>query len=397
MPPPHGRRCPDEDSMPATLAPAPSSDAIAKVTGTLVVHDPRAGAGPRGHDRESRCNVARRMAQVLGYAFGGEHSAHRAYARPLYVVPQDALLARDAARFGIRGPQDVFGGVVPHAFIATKAITHPLVGRDAVAPDGWSHGCADRMGDAALRGYTAFSAGDARRAARMLLHDGPVRLKCVSGIGGSGQHLAHDEYEVEEALAAIPADEFAAHGVAVEEHLADAVTFSVGCVSCAGLSIAYSGTQRTTHNHRGHEVYGGSTLAVVRGGFASLQGSDIADDRRAAVALARRYDAAAFACYPTAYASRRNYDVLFGRDARGRMRGGVLEQSWRIGGATAAEVIALAAFRHDAARTRIRCATVEVYDDACPVPAGAFVHYRGVDPTVGPLTKYAVEIDGDDP
>lgn len=252
------------------------------------------------------------------------------------------------------------------------------------------------MADAVLRGFTTFAPDDARHAAMRLLRDGPVRLKCVSGIGGSGQHVVRDAQQMEDALAAIPADEFATHGVAVEEHLDASVTFSVGCVSCGGQAIAYAGTQRTTRNGRGHEVYGGSTLAVVRGGFAALLESALPHDRRAAVALAQRYDEAAFAAYPAAYASRRNYDVLFGRDAHGRLRGGVLEQSWRIGGASAAEVLALAALRDDPARTRIRCATVEVYDDQYTVPAGAFVHYRGVDPVVGPLTKYAMVLDGED-
>ncbi len=382
--------------MPATLARTPPPSAVPMTAGTLVVHDARPAAGPRGHDRQSRYNVARRMADVMGYAFGGEHVAGFAPARQLYVVPQDALLARDAERLGIRGPHDLFGGVVPYAFVATKAITHPLVAADAAAPEGWSQACAERVADAVLAGYTTFAPDDARRAALHMLRDGPVRLKCVSGIGGSGQHLVHDAGEVEAALAAIPHEEFAAHGVAVEEHLADAVTFSVGCVTCGGQALAYAGTQRTTRNHRGHEVYGGSELAVVRGGFAALLDAGRADERRAAVELAHRYDAAAFAAYPAAYASRRNYDVLFGRDARGRLRSGVLEQSWRIGGASAAEVLALAALRADAARTRVRCATVEIYDDQCPVPDGAFVYYRGADPTVGPLTKYAVELDGED-
>lgn len=382
--------------MPATLAPPPPAATTTPLRGTLVMHVARVVAGPRDHDRQSRYNVARRMADVLGYAFGGEQAGALTGAQPTYVVPQDALLLHDAHALGIRGPQDLFGGVVPHAFVATKAITHPLVTPDATAPEGWSHAGMERIADAVLAGYTTFSPDDARVAALRLLPDGPVRLKCVSGIGGSGQHLVADRDALEDALAAIPAGEFAAHGVAVEEHLADAVTFSVGCVNCAGQSIAYAGTQRTTRNGRGHEVYGGSTLSVVRGGFTALLASGLDDERRAAVALAQRYDEAAFAAYPSAFASRRNYDVLFGRDARGAWRGGVLEQSWRIGGATAAEVLALAAFRADAARTRIRCATVEIYDDRCPVPAGAFVYYRDVDPTVGPLTKFAVELDDDD-
>ena len=44
------------------------------------------------------------------------------------------------------------------------------------------------------------------------------------------------------------------------------------------------------------------------------------------------------------FASRRNYDVVAGLDARGQRRCGVLEQSWRVGGASPAELVALAAF-----------------------------------------------------
>ena len=79
-------------------------------------------------------------------------------------------------------------------------------------------------------------------------------------------------------------------------------------------------------------------------------------------------------------------------NAESRMRSGVLEQSWRIGGASGAEVMALEAFRRDRRRMHIRCATVEVYDSEGPVPDGAFVYYRGVDANAGPLTKYAVEL-----
>ena len=353
--------------------------------------DARVGA-PSGHDRQSRVNVARRLADVMGWTFGGDHDAAAARSRPLYFVPHDALVAGEAEVLGIRGPQQLFGGVVPQAFVATKAITHPLVARDAVAPQGWSHAFSQRAADAVLRGYATFSPADCRNAASLLLRSGPVRIKCVSGIGGAGQHLAANAQDVEQALAVIDQREFDT-GVTVEEDLADGVTFSVGCVACGGERIAYCGTQRTTRNGRGHEVYGGSALDVVPGSFDTLLASDLPADRREAVELAQAYDAAAFAAYPRAFASRRNYDVLFGRDAAGRTRAGVLEQSWRIGGASAAEVMAFAAFKRDHSLRAVRCASVEIYDDSCAVPDNAFVYYRGVDPHVGPLTKYAVELE----
>lgn len=371
--------------------PAPAAYAGQRV---LFTHCPGA---PEGHDRDSRVNVARRLAAAMEWRYGGDIGRGRGDARggTLFVVPHDALLLHDAHALGIEGPDQIFGGVVPYAFVATKAITHPLVGRDATAPDGWSHACAERSGSSTLRGYTAFSLNDARRATRLLLRDGPVRIKCVSGIGGAGQYLARNEGEADAALDALPATELE-RGVAVEEHLEGAVTFSAGVARCGQASIAYCGAQSLTRNHRGSEVYGGSTLDAVRGGFDALLALEITKAQRAAVELACAYDDAAFTAYPAAFASRRNYDVLFGRNAKGEVRAGVLEQSWRIGGASGAEVLALEAFRRDPARVRMRCATVEVYDDATPVPPGAFVYYRGVDPGAGALTKYAIDLDAGD-
>ena len=373
----------------ATVAPA---DAGARM---LVTHCADGQAG--GHDRESRANVAQHLAHVMHWPYGGTYDASVHYSKPLYLVPHDALLASQAAAIGVHTADELFGGVVPHAFVATKAITHPLVSRDAVAPEGWSHACAENMHDAALRGYTAFDRRDARAAALALLRHGPVRIKSVTGIGGAGQHLVRDAAGIDPALEAVGDDALATSGVAIEEHLEDSVTYSVGAVTCGSIDIAYWGTQSAVTNPRGHEVYGGSTLDVVRGNFDDLLAAGLAQQRYEAVVLAQAYDAAAFAAYPAAYASRRNYDVLFGRDASGRLRSGVLEQSWRIGGASGAEVVALDAFRRDRARTCVRCATVEIYDDACVVPEGAVVYYRGVDPQAGPLTKYAIALDAEHP
>jgi hypothetical protein len=373
----------------ALLAPTGSANRLV-ASRTLVTHC--AGGPASGHDRKSRTNVAKRLAEVMQWHYAGAYDAGARYTAPLYVVPHDALSTSEAAALGIDGPWQLFGGVVPHPFVATKAITHPLVSPDAAAPEGWSHACAYFIGDAALRGYTAFDRNDAREGARRLLREGPVRVKGVLGIGGAGQHLARTQGEVDAALATLGDDKMAA-GVAVEEHLEDSVTYSVGCVTCGDVDLAYWGTQRAVTNPRGHEVYGGSTLQVWRGGFEALLAAGLTQQRYDAVALAQAYDAAAFAAYPGAYSSRRNYDVLFGRDASGRLRAGVLEQSWRIGGASGAEVIALDAFRRDRRRAHVRCATVEVYDDDAAVPDDAFVYYRGVDPDAGPLTKYAIDLD----
>jgi hypothetical protein len=89
------------------------------------------------------------------------------------------------------------------------------------------------------------------------------------------------------------------------------------------------------------------------------------------------------------FASRRNYDIARGLDAEGRPRCGVLEQSWRIGGASGAEVAALEAFRAEPTLRAVRAGTVEVYGEAAPPPPGAALYFQGVDQRDGLLTKYA--------
>lgn len=94
-------------------------------------------------------------------------------------------------------------------------------------------------------------------------------------------------------------------------------------------------------------------------------------------------------------ASRRNYDVISGRTATGEMKCAVLEQSWRIGGATGAEVAALQAFAERPQLRHIGAATVERYGhDRMPLE-GSTVYFHGVDPRLGPHLKYAFVDEGD--
>ena len=75
----------------------------------------------------------------------------------------------------------------------------------------------------------------------------------------------------------------------------------------------------------------------------------------------------------------------------------MLEQSWRIGGASGAEVAALEAFRDDPALQTVRASTTEVLRRRRPAARRApRVYFAGVDEHLGPITKYAeVHRDGD--
>ena len=346
---------------------------------SAVVRDHPAG----GHESATHDWVAAEVARLMGLPYGGLADAAVAG----FYVPDDTLTAVQARRLGVSDMHDLLGGVVPHAFVATKVVTHPLVGRDAAAPDGWNRQLGQALVAATVPGYSAFAFEDACTAYARLAAGGPVRFKLPTGVGGLGQRLLADAVQLHEALHEIGPDYLATHGVVLERHLERPVTFSVGQVHCAGMCIAYYGTQTTVKDRQGSEAYGGSDLLVVRGTLSDLLDGELAPDHRDVVAKAHVYDRFIAQAYPDFYASRRNYDVIAGSDRDGIRCSGVLEQSWRVGGATPAELAAIDAFARDPALRSVAASTREQYALVAP-PPHAQVYYAGDDARVGPLTKY---------
>jgi hypothetical protein len=283
----------------------------------------------------------------------------------------------------------LFGGVVPAAFVATKVVSHPLVRPDAAAPPGWSTLCSERVRDSALPGYSVFNAADAREAAARLLRGGSVRVKDPAGVGGVGQWVVREAAELDEHLTNVGEDALGRHGLVLERNLHDVVTYSVGQVQVGPHRASYYGTQGLTKNHQGHDVYGGSSLVVSRGGFDELLRADLEPQVRQAVEQSLAFHRAIMEGYPDLFASRCNYDVAYGVDDHGQTHGGVLEQSWRIGGASGAEAAALHAFAADPSLQRVRASTCEIYADQVQLPAGAWLLYDGPDRQGGRLVKFA--------
>ena len=129
--------------------------------GIVVLYFSRFGKPLQTHHKVVLDLAAKAIAKLKGYEFGGHYDAAYGYSGPLYFVPDDTLLLDEASCLGIRSPNDLYGGVVPHLFVKTKAITHGLVGRDAERPPGWSTAFAERVREIVLPGYTVFSSRDA--------------------------------------------------------------------------------------------------------------------------------------------------------------------------------------------------------------------------------------------
>lgn len=366
--------------MPPTRAP--------RTVYTLCASGPQRSA----HERASQAWVAQRIAALLGWELGGEYTAHHAGGSRAYFVPDETLTTAQAAALGIEGEDDLFGGVVPHAFVASKVITHPLPAADAAAPDGWSHGLAPRLADAVLSGFSVFDPGAIEAAGLQLLAaGGTVRLKEAQARGGNGQHLVDDAPGLRAVVARLDPEGVRRHGVVLEQHLDRALTCSVGEIRVGGRRLAYLGHQHQIRDRGGREVYGGSSLRVVDGGLDALEAlPGVTEAEAEALRRARRYDAAVAAAYPGFFASRRNYDVVAGDDAQGRLRCGVLEQSWRMGGASPAEILALAAFLRGRPHAAVEVSCHESHDPEHVAPTRAQVHFHDPGARHGPVVKYAL-------
>ena len=352
----------------------------------VVAHSTRAQAPL--HEVETNRKLAHWLAQILGWPFAGSYDPTLHDGRDLYLLPTQTLVGGAAARqLGVSGPEDLWGGYVDHDFICTKAITHGLLNRDAIAPEGWAPLFAERVRNVVLDGISVFSLDDAQPAAEQLLARGPIRLKPIHACAGRGQEVIGDLDAFKQLLNRPEIAEQFASGVVLEQDLKEVITHSVGQSFFGDTVLSYCGQQYLTEDGQGEQVYGGSDLLVVQGYYDDLLTLELADDVRLAIEQAQVFDAAADEAYPGFYASRRNYDIAQGLDAQGQRCSGVLEQSWRMGGASSAEVAALQSFANDPGLKAIRVSSVETYLDS-PLPAGAIEVYRGPAENSEFLLKY---------
>jgi hypothetical protein len=285
------------------------------------------------------------------------------------------------------GPEDLWGGYVDHDFICTKAISHGLLNNKAHAPQGWSSLFCERVRGVVLDGLSVFALDDARPAAERLLDSGPIRIKPVHACAGRGQEVIKSLDQFDAVLARPDAEAMFSQGVVLEQDLDNVVTHSVGQSFIGDKVLTYCGDQYLTEDGQGEQVYGGSNLLVVQGDYDDLLALPLPEDVQLAIRQAQVFDRAANEAYPGFFASRRNYDIAQGQDNAGIQRSGVLEQSWRMGGASSAEVAALQSFINDPGMRAIHVSSVETYIDQ-PLPADAIEVYRGPAENTDFLLKY---------
>lgn len=341
------------------------------------------------HKLATLASLGRKIAELKGCTFL-EAALPAAFGTmaDCYYVPLETIALEDGT--GDRAAfncHDLFGGIVPNAFMATKVISHPLVADAAHAPANWQHGLGAQLEKIVLEGFSVFTTKDLIRAAEDLLAKGRIRVKSALADGGRGQMVIADRMALYGFLDLLEPASLAG-GYVVEEDMEEATTYSVGQVILDDICISYFGTQRMTTNNHNQPAYGGTRFCAVRGGWSALTGwlKDAAATR--IVLAGKLYDDLAHDVLKLV-ASRKNYDVLVGTDSRGKRKIGVLEQSWRLGGASSAELLALEAFKEKPSLAAVEAASYEVFGRTEPATRADLVCFAGEDPQEGPMTKYA--------
>lgn len=345
--------------------------------------------GEQAHADQFHIELAKRVASFLRLEYGGRLEDFHGRAS-LYLVPLNTLCGDECAKyFKTRNLTELnfLGGWVAKPVLATKAIAHPLAPGE-VPPPGWSSDFAAQAAGLVLNGYTAFTRTGALESGQRLLEKGDIRLKPIGASGGTGQQVVTGHVQLRQTLDEFDFNGPSPTGLVLEENLTDVETYSVGRLTLGATNIAYIGTQELTLNDSHEEIYGGSRLSVVRGGFEDLLTSS-PPDLQGIGRLGAEFDRLADV-HLGLLASRRNYDVVSGIDGAGHRRQAVLEQSWRVGGASSAEIAAAIVLRDDPSLHRVRVASVERYDPGTDLPERADVHYRGNDPAAGPVLKYSI-------
>ncbi|WP_297840520.1 DUF3182 family protein, partial [Pseudomonas sp.] len=186
--------------------------------------------------------LGQNIAQLLGARFCGLYDSAVHKGPGVYFIPSDTLIGREEnSALGIQSVDDFFGGMIDLPFMATKAISHPLLANPTAQPEHWPEVFFKRVQDAVLEGFTIFNSADAQRAGSLLLMHGAVRLKPVLATAGRGQIVVTNESELAVAIAEQDLEEVAVWGLVLEENLQDVVTYSVGQVQVGGITASYYG------------------------------------------------------------------------------------------------------------------------------------------------------------
>ena len=286
--------------------------------------------------------------------FGGIDRGKTYYVADKTIVlefSENQKLIKDAL---IESEKDFFGGIVPRAYQSTKAIMHPLVSREAACPLGWSHEFSQELVhlELVLPGFTVFNIEDIRTAFNHLYDKGvyQIRLKDPLGYLGMNQFVVTSFQELEQFISdkIVDNEKLQQYGLVVEENLCpeDLKIYSVSFVTVAFHQVQCIGVQRFSQG-----LYAGTDFVIMQTGKYILPellarvGIFNKEDAQVIIDKALLFRALLNKHIPEIKTARFNLDIVSGiasiysnSTCELVKRFALLEQSFRVGGASAAEI-----------------------------------------------------------
>lgn len=293
----------------------------------------------RNYYEQRNGTVARLIAEYLERKYlgevqilGGEH----------YVVPPKTITKETAAKYGITGTAEFYGGAVEHLDHAGKAILHPTVSKDIPVPQYYSHTFAHHVDSDrfVLPGFTVFTVDDAQEAYAQMARRGhkSVRVKKTMESGGLGQKTINSMEELLEFIARkISAEELNTHGLVLEAAVKNPRTVSVGYAVLGESIVSFVANQKNGPGEEGTDRYLGARVKVIRGPMQNFSQEKLDEIETksvtASVGFFRQYS------YFNPVLSRISFDAINGKGSTGEELCGVSDITARLGGTCPALIL----------------------------------------------------------
>jgi hypothetical protein len=293
--------------------------------------------------------VARHLGGLLRIADVEEGSFCEPSSGHVYHVPSRTLTQAEAEVRHITDPSDLYGGVIGENSLPTsKTALHQVVGE---SPAGYSRQVANALAESGvtLPGFAVFNRADATTAYQNLSQNGQqVRLKEPFQSDHEGQAVVISEMALQNYMAGITDAALHEQGIVLEANVLDPQTISAGSIILNGRTYSFYGSQKSVI-HKGRERFGGGEILVIEGDLLDLNKTlidDTPENDHTRTAIIQAHQAHSIFSYYDPTLSRYSFDVVQGMDAQGNFISGVCDQTFRVGGLTPAEMLAIEAFGH---------------------------------------------------
>lgn len=314
------------------------------------------------------------IAEQLGRVYQGEYKPG-AELDAAFWVPHAPMTPEEAGALGITSKEQIFGAVV-EPLHAQKSVFHCPLPRATYVPAHFPLDFSRSVQVISAPGYTAFTPQDALLAFESLLQQGhSPRFKNPTATAGLGQRVASNRQEAEAVIAAISGDVFRRFGVVIEANIPISVgqphAFSSGWIELGGEEYTYVGTQSQGEKN----IYTGTRLHMVRGHeppYVPDIPNAVTDHTTYLLGLLGLLDGLQIATRCNFNFVKSMHDEVF-----------AVEPTFRIGGATGAELLAIGYLKDHPEEDQVVASTRFVYDQHEPLPAGAHRLYSGNDRIFG--------------